>query len=596
MSYKLALPAGIVKASTVFDVAGRWTDGQWVRFVAGKPEKIGGYEKLLGEQTIGKVRGQLGWVTSEGVRILTVGTYVKLYAVTDALQDITPIGASGTLGNDPFAVVNTDNTVIVTDTAHGLEEGAYVIFSGATAGGGITINGEYLVTVIIDADSYQIEHTSPATSTDSTTGGAAVGYTYLLNPGSEDTGYGTGFGSGPYGGADYGEPYAGADGVALEMRVWWIAKFGVNILASPTGGTLYEWDEDAGDARAVAVTGAPAAMRAMFVTAEGYVFALGTTKPMRLQWPDRDDIEDWVPTPINRANIRDLEKGNRLMAGAALSDVNLIWSDTAVYLAQYIGDLDIVYDTRVVGENSGLIGPMAFAVTGDPAAAYWMSMAQEFYMYSGGFVQPIPNSLSIRDFVFRGMNPDYAHKFWGGYNAAKSEVWFGYVSDGNTDIDRYVAVSVEDFSWTVGTLARTGMSYIPVAAADVIMTGVDRYIYRHEIGFNADGSVLTSYIQSGMIDIAAGTVEEADVDMDVDRYIHDFDRHAGDVVMTVTIFERPMSMSSLETADFSIAEGDTEVDTHMGGRHATLLFTSAVSGGDYRLGTPMFTVKPAGRR
>ncbi len=84
----------------------------------------------------------------------------------------------GSLGTDPFAVTSGSATITVTHTSHGLYAGDVVTLSGATAGGGITIDGAYEVVERVDADSYTITHSDAATSTDATTGGSAVTYVY----------------------------------------------------------------------------------------------------------------------------------------------------------------------------------------------------------------------------------------------------------------------------------------------------------------------------------------------------------------------------------------------------------------------------------
>lgn len=86
--------------------------------------------------------------------------------------------STGSLGTDPFSVASGDETVTVTHTSHGLEVGDVVKFEGATAGGGITVDGAYVVATVTDANTYTIEHSDSATSDDSTTGGSAVTYTY----------------------------------------------------------------------------------------------------------------------------------------------------------------------------------------------------------------------------------------------------------------------------------------------------------------------------------------------------------------------------------------------------------------------------------
>lgn len=276
----LDIPPGVVKTRSGEGASGRWLDAQNARFVAGKPEKRGGFERINTTLIEGKARGAEGWSSVRGEPLYSVGTNLKLYGSTDGAEpiNITPLrfplfwdnqlsttinlGAvsvemtahgyslgkdfvvyggsfqggqivggialnggweivevtdannfklfpnddTGTLGTDPFAMVNTDATVTVTHASHGRATGDAVWFAGASAAHGITIAGDYQITVI-DANSYTIEHSGPASGTGSG-GGAAVTfhygssatstvassgsevdyYTYLTNPfGTTDT-------------------------------------------------------------------------------------------------------------------------------------------------------------------------------------------------------------------------------------------------------------------------------------------------------------------------------------------------------------------------------------------------------------------------
>lgn len=81
---------------------------------------------------------------------------------------------SGVLTN-PFTTTNGSPTVVVAHTAHGIPVGGGPVtatFSGASAVGGITINGTYAVTGV-DANTYTITHGSNATS-DATGGGSVT--------------------------------------------------------------------------------------------------------------------------------------------------------------------------------------------------------------------------------------------------------------------------------------------------------------------------------------------------------------------------------------------------------------------------------------
>lgn len=593
MSFEIKLPPGVVKSSGPHAVGARWADVQNVRFVTGKPEKLGGCRKHIETQHLGRMRGMFGWVTTIGTPIVSMGSHIKLYAATDSYEDITPFRTSGTLAADPFAVTDGSAEVVVTHTGHGLDEGAYVHFDGATAGGGITIDGEYTVTEIVDANSYKIVHSAPATSTDATTGGTPD-FDYEINPGYEDTVVGVGYGAGAFGTGTFGTPRSGG-GIEIELRTWFLQTWGTGLLAAPSGGTIYQWDEAAGDPRAEALTNAPSSMRSFFVTSEGYPTALGAADtalvgvggPMVAAWPDRDDITDWTPSESNTANIRTLNVGNKLMGGAALSDVNVIWSDVATYRHQFLGE---EYATVPIGVGTGLIGPRAFAIVGNPAAAYFMS-STGFHVTNGTVVQDIPNQREIRDHVFLNMDRSFSTKFWAAYNALFDEVWFGYVKSGDTEPANIAIVNLNDFSWTLSTYSRTSMTNIPTADNDFVGSNPDRYLLAHEVSLDDDGVPLEWYIESGLLDIAKG-----DQDMDIVRYIHSRARQINSITLTITLYERPNSQIAVDEGEFTIGADDEEEDIRLSGRHGKFRFGSVAAGGDWRMDMPLLTIQPAGGR
>lgn len=597
----LDLPGGFLRTTSVFAARGRVIDGDKVRFQNGKWEKIGGWVKLAEEQLTGVARGAYGWTTTTGDNLIATGTATKLYSVLDMVQDITPLRTSGTLGTDPFAVTDGETTVTVTHTAHGLTDGATAHFSGASAGGGITIDGEYVITYV-DADSYTIEHSSAATSTDSTTGGASVAYEYEINPGYQSSAYGVGYGAGLYGEGTYGTPrasgngLAGSSGILNELRTWFFANYGTKLLVLPSGGTVYLWDQPASALRAVAVTNAPASARAMFITPERMIVALGTSLPMTMQWCDRESATNWTAGVGSTANTRTLQVGNKLIAGTTFTGgISLIWSDTALYLMQYIGATGEIYSTRVISEGCGLIGPCGFARSADLMA--WMGN-HDFFYYQGGLAQRCPRQDEIRDYILGTttrsgiitggrINRDYAAKVACGYNPKHNEFWWHYVSVDSTDgePDEYVKVCLDDWSWDTGTLPRSAMTNTAGPAGQTVMIGTDGYVYRHEVGTDADGAALPWSLQTSPVPLG-----NAAADMDVEGFVPDFERQYGTIAMRLRTWERPMSAAPLDDNDYDIEEGDTLIDVRLGGRYADLKLSGDGVGCDFRLGIPQIEI------
>ena len=72
----------------------------------------------------------------------------------------------------------------------------------------------------------------------------------------------------------------------------------------------------------------------------------------------------------------------------------------------------------------------------------------------------------------------------------------------STEIDAYVAYNYIEKVWYYGTLARQawldrGIRTLPMATGG-------QYLYNHEVGYDDDGSAMTSFIESAPIDIGDG--------------------------------------------------------------------------------------------
>lgn len=557
-----------------------------MRFENGLAEKWLGWEKLIDDQLDGTARGAISWTNVYGNLNVAIGTNTKLYAITggDLLNDITPIRDTGTLGSDPFETTDGSTEVIVTDTAHGCLIGDTVEFSGATATGGITIDGTYLVSSVPSANSFTIDHTSAATS-DSNGGGSSVVYSYRLNIGNVGTISGLGWSSGAWGQGTWSTPRS--DGLSIELRVWSLSEYGNDLLASPSLNTLYLWEE-ATDTEAEAVSNAPSSIRSMFITGERFIIALGTSTPMTMQWPDRDDLTDWTPSAANTANSRALQHGSKLMCGASLADaLNLIWTDRGLYSMQYTGS-DLIYDTRLAGTECGIIGPLAFVVVS--GTAFWMS-GRQFYMYSGG-VGEIPNDNDVSDFVFDDMDPEQTEKIWAEYDPYGRQVRWHYCSLGSTEPDKYVDVSLDGaYSWTTGTLSRTtGCSYRPSDASTLLVSD-DGYVYEHNTGRNDDGAAMEAYITYGEYVLTRGKNN-----VDITGIIPDFERQSEDITVEVFTKERPNSQSYLDTQTVTLSEGEEIEDLRVEGRHFSMKITSNAINGDFRLGIMSLELGGSGER
>jgi hypothetical protein len=198
---KLQFRPGLNREGTDYSNEGGWYDGNKIRFRSGFPEKIGGWTQFSSNQYNGICRSVWIWQDGDsgvGSQYIGVGTNTNYYIFTAGVyNNITPIIYTSTLTN-PFATTNLSTTVTVTDPNYSPSIGDSVIFSGASAVGGIPINGVYVVKTTPTTTTYTITAASPATST--TTGGGTVTAAYEYPVGNTVYSIGTGWGAGPWGG------------------------------------------------------------------------------------------------------------------------------------------------------------------------------------------------------------------------------------------------------------------------------------------------------------------------------------------------------------------------------------------------------------
>ena len=224
-----------------------WYESDKIRFRAGTPEKIGGWQRISTSTFLGVCRSLWNWVTLGLVNLLGVGTNLKFYLEKGgAYYDITPIRATSTINNNPFALT-ASTTVTVTDTAHGCITGDFVTFSGATDIGGVgtnviasILNREFQVTVL-SANTYTIQIAVVPNATalaGSPGGGASVVAAYQINTGAAYALPSVGWGAGTWSTGPWG---VGSSSTS-SIRLWSQSNWGEDLVFGPRGGGMYYWD------------------------------------------------------------------------------------------------------------------------------------------------------------------------------------------------------------------------------------------------------------------------------------------------------------------------------------------------------------------
>jgi hypothetical protein len=615
---KLQFRPGINREVTSYTNEGGWVDGNKIRFRAGFPETIGGWERLSNAQFQGTCRALINWTTLTGSNLIGVGTNLKYYIERGGgLFDITPIRRTTAAGDVTFSATDGSDVIVVTDINHGARLNDFVTFSDAASLGGnvtdVVLNAEHQITDIIDADSYEITMSVVANASDTGDGGASTVGAYQINTGLATSFRGDGWGADAWG--------AGGWGVAADtsipgerLHLWSHTTFGQNLIINPRGGGLYYWDQSAGfGTRAVDISTLSGADEVplecnlvRLSEQDRHVLAFGCTPlfggdldPLLIRFSSQENFLDWAPKPTNTAGDLRISTGNQIVAVQQTSQQMVVLTDSSVHTVQFIGP-PFTFGLREVATGVSSAGPNCAIAAND--AVYWMGLG-EFYMYDG-VVNVIP--CPVKEYVFdRTFDKARRDLVFAAHNSSFSEIWWTYPCTTSGDCTRYVVYNYAQQIWYYGTMPRTawvdrGTSLNPIAAA------LDGYLYSHESGLN-DGSLnppgpIHAYVQSSAADLGEG-----DQFMFVTRLIPDLTfRSSSDgplATITLTAQNFPGSESFgdqaspvARTATVPVEQFTRQNFVRLRGRAMALRIESNKVNTAWRLGSPRADARTDGRR
>lgn len=617
---KINFRPGIMREGTAYSNEGGWFDVNKVRFKAGLPQKIGGWQKDNLNTFKGTCRALIGWIDLEGTKYLGLGTHLKYYIeLGSTFNDITPIRTTTSAGDVTFSATNGSSSITVTDTAHGAVMNDFVTFSGAVSlGGNITatvLNQEYEVDSVTDANNYVItaKDTSGATVTanasDTGNGGSSVVGAYQINVGLDVYINSTGFGSGAWNTGTWGGNTALTN--TNQLRLWTHDHFGEDLVINARGGGIYYWDKTNGvTTRAVELSSlsgsnlAPTVGSQVLVSeTDRHIIVLGsdpivgssrsgTADPMLIAFGDQESATEFEPLLTNTAGDLRLSEGSKIIGGVKARQEILVWTDTALYSMQFVGP-PFTFGVNLINNVSGLISPKGAVVA--PNGVFWMGY-DNFYVYTGN-VQKLP--CTVLSYVFDDLNASQSFKFFGFTNTEFDEVGWFYCSADSTEIDRYVVYDYADQVWTYGQISRT--AWLDQGTVDYPRATADNYLYQHEFGYNEDGSPMTNvYIESSDFDIGDG-----DQYAFIRRIIPDvrFLNNSSGGQVNIVLKTRNFPGESLSTSSTNaISSSTTQSHVRARGRQAVIRLesddddTNANDDTGWRLGLLRMDIQSDGRR
>ena len=640
MLRKLVFRPGVNKDISDYSAEGGWYNTNKVRFVQGFPKKIGGFAKYTISAFIGICRSLYNYTPSGVSNFMAIGTSKKVYLDTGGtITDITGVRKTST-NNNIFAKLENDSaTIVVTDNSHGANAGDYVTFSGAASlGGNITaavLNQEYVIDSITDGNVYRFTATATANSSDTGNGGTSTVATYQMPVGLDTSTIGLGWGTDGWDEGKWGAASAIADGVYLPLRLVHFTKYFDDLVYNARytvdaddSGQIYYWaNNSALNTRAVllstlgSASDVPTKVTQVLISQDntsGTLLALGCVPyggsaqdPLAVRWSDATVIQNWTPSDLTTAGSLNVQNGSAIITGVPTSNETLIFTESSVNSLKFIGGFE-VFRLDEISNYVSLISPNA-AVNVD-SVVYWMG-TNKFYMYNGR-VQTLPCTLD--DHVFKNFNEAQTDQFFAGLNAEFHEIWWFYCSgDANGSasetIDRYVVYNYLDNIWFHGecddNFDRTAWSdsttrEYPQAASD------DGFIYNHEFGNDADGSVLNASITSASVSLDEGDrftlVRKIIPDMNFvgsDNNVTpsasmsiDTKNFPGSSATTTSTSPSGSALNTTAVNQSTIDEFTEQIHVRARGRQLTLKINSTTAGVAWQLGTPRAEVRPDGRR
>jgi len=414
-----------------------------------------------------------------------------------------------------------------------------------------------------------------------------------------------------------------------QIRLWSHDNFGEDLIINPRDGGLFYWDKTDGlGNRAVELsatntysgeTSVPRVAKQVLVSDQDrhvIVFGCdglgqaptasnadqeatkrgdGVQDPLLIRFSSQENPVDFFPTATNTAGDLRLGGGSTFVQAVETKQQILVFTNKTLHAMKFIGP-PFTFGLQELSKNITIMSPFSAIAVED--AVYWMGV-DTFYVYAGG--QTIQLPCTVKDKVFLDFNFEERDKVHVGLNSEFSEILWFYPSSAGTQIDKYVAYNYLEKVWYYGTLARDawldrGIRNLPQATGSSLL-------YNHEVGFDDDGSAMTSFIESSAIDIGDG-----DKFLFLKQVIPDITFNGStsvnpDVSFTMKSrnnpganFNESTSNTTQRSATSPVEQFTEKLNYRLRGRSFALRIDSTSLGTKYKLGTPRVDIREDGRR
>ena len=417
----------------------------------------------------------------------------------------------------------------------------------------------------------------------------------------------------------WGDAASGGLTTTTQIRLWSHDNFGEDLLINARDSNIFYWDRTNNlSTRAIELstrtgtkTSVPQVAKQVLVSdqdrhvivfgADGLGGSSSATQgdgiqdPLLIRFSSQENPIDFFPTSTNTAGDLRLGSGSTFVQAVETKREILVWTDTALFSMRFIGP-PFTFGLSQLASNITIMGPNAAVATED--VVYWMGI-DNFYVYAGR-TQQLP--CSVRQKVFGDFNRSQSDKVTSGINSEFSEIFWFYPSASSTENDKYVIYNYGDEIWYFGSLART--AWIDRGTRSNPLAAGNQYIFNHEIGFDDDGSAMTSFIESASMAIGDG-----DKFTHIRRVIPDLtflgSTNLSSPQAVFTVKSRRFPGASFDNTDSGTTigsiSGDVETFTEQlhlrsRGRSFAVRVESTALGTKWKLGSPRVDMRPDGRQ
>jgi len=404
-----------------------------------------------------------------------------------------------------------------------------------------------------------------------------------------------------------------------QIRLWSHDNFGEDLIINPRDSSLYYWDKSNGlGTRTVELstlagtkTSVPQKAKQILVSDQDrHVIAFGcdglntsntatqgngVQDPLLIRFSSQENPLEWFPTATNTAGDLRLGGGSTFVQAVEAKQQILVFTDKTLHAMKFIGP-PFTFGLQELSKNITIMSPYSAIAVED--AVFWMGV-DTFYVYAAG--QTIQLPCTVKDKVFLDFNFEERNKVHVGVNSEFSEILWFYPTQNSLEIDSYVAYNYSEKIWYYGTMTRQawidrGIRTLPIATGS-------QYLYNHEVGYDDDGSAMTSFIESAPIDIGDGDKYVFLTEVIPDITFNGSTSLNPDVDFTVKAknfsggnFLQTQSGTTQRTATSPVEQFTEKLNYRLRGRSFALRIDSTSLGTKYKLGTPRASIREDGRR